>query len=63
MQCYFACSAPGGAKDKPTQAGNFVVQRYSDIELKIIPFFNKYPRASFGRMGSKSEDLKDFKVV
>ena len=47
-----------GSKDKPTQAGNFVVQRYSDIELKIIPFFNKYPI-----LGSKSEDFKDFKEV
>ena len=46
------------SKDKPTQAGDFVVQRYSDIEEKIIPFFNKYPI-----LGSKSEDFKDFKVV
>ncbi|MBO7713558.1 MAG: LAGLIDADG family homing endonuclease [Methanobrevibacter sp.] len=51
-KCYF------GSKDKPTQAGNFVVQKYSDIELKIIPFFNKYPI-----LGSKSEDFKDFKEV
>jgi len=51
-KCYF------GSKDKPTQAGNFVVQRYSNIELKIIPFFNKYPI-----LGSKSEDFKDFKVL
>ena len=40
-KCYF------GSKDKPTQAGNFVVQRYSNIELKIIPFFNKYPILGF----------------
>ena len=39
-------------------AGDLVVQKYSDIEEKIIPFFNKYPI-----LGVKQKDFLDFKQV
>jgi hypothetical protein len=37
---------------------NFVVSKFSDIESKIIPFFNKYPIH-----GDKSKDFDSFNQV
>jgi hypothetical protein len=36
----------------------FIVSKFSDIESKIIPFFNKYPLH-----GDKSKDFDSFKRV
>ena len=30
-------------KKKKKDEGNFIVSKFSDIEVKIIPFFKKYP--------------------
>jgi hypothetical protein len=38
--------------------GNYSVAKFSDIELKIIPFFLKYPI-----LGVKSQDLSDFSRI
>jgi hypothetical protein len=38
--------------------GNFTVTKFSDINLKIIPFFKQYPI-----IGVKSLDLSDFSEV
>lgn len=37
------------------EIGQFKVTRFSDIENKIIPFFNKYPI-----LGNKALDYADF---
>ena len=39
-------------------AGDYIVTKFSDINMKIIPFFNKYPI-----QGSKSLDFSDFEKV
>jgi len=39
-------------------AGDFVVNRLSDLTNKIIPFFKKYPI-----LGIKSKDFEDLKIV
>lgn len=38
--------------------GNFIVERFSDIHYKIIPFFDKYPFK-----GAKAKEFADFKKV
>ena len=38
--------------------GNYTVTKFSDIELKIIPFFLKYPI-----QGVKALDLSDFSKI
>jgi hypothetical protein len=38
--------------------GNYSVAKFSDIELKIIPFFLKYPI-----LDVKSQDLSDFSKI
>jgi len=40
------------------EAGDYIVTKFSDINMKIIPFFNKYPI-----LGSKSLDFADFEQV
>uniref|UniRef100_UPI0030E441BE hypothetical protein n=1 Tax=Dematophora necatrix TaxID=2751867 RepID=UPI0030E441BE len=40
------------------EAGDFIVTKFSDINTKIIPFFNKYPL-----QGTKLLDFMDFNVV
>jgi hypothetical protein len=40
------------------EAGDYIVTKFSDINMKIIPFFNKYPI-----LGSKSLDFSDFEQV
>jgi hypothetical protein len=37
------------------EEGNFIITKFSDIELKIIPFFKKYPLH-----GVKALDFADF---
>jgi hypothetical protein len=53
---YFNCGTyfANPARD----AGDFVVSSFSDIESKIVPFFNKYPLH-----GVKAQDFADFKRV
>lgn len=43
---------------KISQAGDFIVTKYSDIADKIIPFFYKYPIR-----GAKALDFSDFSAV
>jgi hypothetical protein len=38
--------------------GEFIVEKFSDITEKIIPFFDKYPLT-----GIKSKDFQDFKQI
>lgn len=40
------------------EAVDFIVEKFSDIETKIIPFFNKYPI-----VGVKSQDFQDWCFV
>lgn len=49
---YFEC---GNIHFKNEEKVNFLVQRYSDITDKIIPFFKKYPIR-----GEKYKDFADF---
>jgi hypothetical protein len=37
-------------------AGDFVVEKFSDVQLKIVPFFDQFPL-----QGVKSLDFADFK--
>jgi hypothetical protein len=56
LVAYLGCgkySAP--SRDKP---GNYIVTKFSDINDKIIPFFQKYPLA-----GAKAADFSDFKEI
>jgi hypothetical protein len=48
---YFECGKISLQKEKV----DFVVQKYSDLTEKIIPFFKKYPI-----IGEKSKDFADF---
>jgi len=43
---------------KNRNAFDFVVTKFSDLEKKIIPFFQKYPV-----IGIKSKDFEDFSQV
>lgn len=52
---YFNC---GRYSISSKMAGDYIVTNFSDINNKIIPFFNKYPL-----VWSKSLDLSDFKQV
>ena len=48
---YFGCGSIQYTSDRV----DFVVQKFSDISTKIIPFFNKYPLS-----GAKLSDFLDF---
>jgi len=48
---YFGCGNVQFSKE----AVNFVVEKFSDLEMKIIPFFVKYTI-----LGVKSQDFQDF---
>jgi len=45
-------------KNSEGLAGYFIVERFSDLTEKIIPFFKEYCI-----LGVKSEDFKDFCLV
>src|SRR5690606_41452394 len=46
--------------------GEFIVEKYSDIRDKIVPFFEKYPHHPLGGGGLQSikkENYLDFKKI
>lgn len=50
---FFSCGKYNGRNT--VQAGDFIVTKFSDINEKIIPFFDMYPL-----QGVKSLDFKDW---
>jgi len=52
----FSCLCKATSKGRNTSL--LQIKNYSDIQNKIIPFFNKYPI-----LGIKSLDFNDFKIV
>jgi NADH-ubiquinone oxidoreductase chain 4 len=53
---YLSCGNLSSQPEKSSE--EFIVSKFSDIESKIIPFFNKYPLH-----GDKSKDFDSFKRV
>jgi len=54
LSVYFSCENWYATNSKTY--GEFVVSKFSDIESKIIPFFEKYPM-----YGDKKLDFESFK--
>ena len=58
MKMFVSYFNAGNCNNRGETAMDFRVAKFSDIQEKIVPFFDKYPV-----IGIKSQDLEDFKRV